>query len=73
MRHLTPNEIERLAARKAVRRIAVVNFLATMGDDSHAAWENLRADTACYRWNAATVKAISDGIARASRPALVAA
>ena len=66
MRLLTYDEIEKLAARKGVRRIAVENFLGTMGDNQWFARANLYDDARVYKWNAATVKAISAGIDKAS-------
>jgi len=67
MRNLTLNEIERLSGRKNVRKIAVENFLCSMGNDEHVAFSNLELDASMYRWNSATVKAISDGIKAASK------
>ena len=64
MRYLTPTEIEELASRKGVRRIAVENFLGSMGTDlsEHENLRNLQQDNACYRWNMATQSAIAAGI-----------
>jgi len=67
MRQLSNEEIEKLATRVGVRRIAVENFLATMGTDKFAAMSNLRLDAGLYHWNNATVRAIADGIRIASR------
>ena len=63
-RELTAQEIEQLASRPGVRRIAVENFLGTMGTDLTRGEQlaNLTLDTALYKWNAATQKAISVGI-----------
>ncbi len=61
---LTPDIIAKLAARKNVRAHAVSNFLGTCGTDKSEAWANLRMDARLYNWNAATVKAISDGITK---------
>lgn len=61
---LTNADIARLAARKNVNSIAVQNFLGSCGTDKSEAWANLRQDARAYKWNAATVKAISDGIAK---------
>lgn len=67
MRELEPEEIERLAARKSVRRIAVQNFLGTMSSLTAAqAYGNLSLDARLYHWNSATVRAISRGIELAS-------
>jgi hypothetical protein len=69
MRILTGVEIEKLASRKGVQRMSVENFLATMGDDAMGASMNVAQDARSYKWNAATVKAIRDGILLAKRPA----
>lgn len=63
MRELTGAEIEALAARPKVRRIAVENFLGTLhGLTAMEATLNLAQDTAAYKWNAPTVAAIRAGI-----------
>lgn len=62
LRRLTYGEIERLASRPNVRRIAVENFLSTMGEDYYIAVSNLNMDRKLYKWNRETVKAIMDGI-----------
>ena len=67
MRHLTAEEIEALASKKGVRRIAVENFLSSMGTDSDAAYSNAEMDTRLYGWNAATRNAIYKGIALAKK------
>ena len=67
MRNLTSEEIEKFASRKGVKRIAVVNFLSTMGDNDFYARGNLSMDAGLYKWNAATYKAISAGITLASK------
>jgi hypothetical protein len=49
--------------RPGVRRIAVENFLSTLGELSFVeALGNLTLDAGLYRWNEATCKAIYDGI-----------
>lgn len=56
--------IGRLASKSGVKRIAVENFLSSL-DPNMSQWEhyeNLRADAASYKWNVATVKAITQGI-----------
>jgi len=64
MKPLTDAQIEALAIRAGVKRIAVENFLGTL--DAHAGSlgnkANLYNDTLSYKWNAATVAAIKDGI-----------
>ena len=64
MRELTGKEIEKLAMRKGVKRIAVENFLMTVMNNANErnAWLNLEMDSNMYKWNAKTVKAISSGI-----------
>lgn len=62
MRTLTLQEIEQLASRPGVKRIAVENFLISMGTDGMIARTNLELDTKCYKWNTATVRAIRAGI-----------
>jgi len=69
MRPLTSEEIERLAGRTEVKRIAVENFLAALdaniGDVGNR--ENARRDARQYGWNPATLRAIMEGIRMAFR------
>ena len=67
MRQLTIPEINKLASRKNVKKIAVENFLMTMGDSPLAASINMGYDADLYRWNNETVKAIKDGIVLAQK------
>lgn len=64
MPKLTHEDIEKLASRKNVRRIAVENFLMTVeaNPDASAALYNLQCDARSYKWNAATYRAIQAGI-----------
>jgi hypothetical protein len=64
MRSLNSAEIEKFASKKGVKRIAVENFLATMGEAGSERGElaNLSADAASYKWNSATKSAIASGI-----------
>ena len=63
MRKLTRDEIEKLASRPKVRRIAVENFLGSMPDiDPIYTAMNMHADARSYGWNTATVAAIMTGI-----------
>lgn len=62
---LSSEVIAKLAARKGVRKIAVENFLFSMTGDASECFNNLEMDARMYKWNAATYKAISDGIAKA--------
>lgn len=60
---LTLQQIEKLASRKGVKRIAVENFLMSLESlDALEAYGNLDQDTRCYKWNTATRNAIGDGI-----------
>lgn len=69
---LTPTDITKLASRRGVRKIAVENFLSTLGHEGPAgeagARRNLYADAASYGWNAATVNAINAGIGKFFKP-----
>lgn len=62
MRKLTLQEIEQLSIRLGVKRIAVENFLMSMGDDGVLARCNLALDAKLYKWNKATCDAIANGI-----------
>ena len=64
MRKLTAEEIEKLAMRKGVKKIAVENFLMTVTNNANErdAWMNLEMDARLYKWNVKTVRAIGDGI-----------
>ena len=64
---LSSEVISKLASRAGVKRIAVENFLGSLGDLTKSeAFGNLNLDARSYKWNAATVKAISDGIKAAA-------
>jgi len=67
LRELTKKEIEELATRPNVRKVAVENFLMSMGTDERTAMLNLSYDSGLYKWNIATVKAIRDGIQLAKK------
>lgn len=62
---LAPDRVEELASRPGARRAAVENFLSSLGEDRHEAYENMRADARSYRWSEATVGAICEGISEA--------
>jgi hypothetical protein len=64
MRDLNFEEIDTLASRKGVRRVAVVNFLSTLGHAGSKSGElyNLSMDAGLYKWNSATQNAIRRGI-----------
>lgn len=67
---ITHEKIEELGARPGVRRIAVVNFLSTLGDMTYEeAKMNLEMDAQSYRWDNATVGAIWDGLLAARKGA----
>lgn len=61
---LTAEDITKLATRKGVRRIAVENFLCSLGTEGSVVYAkmNLDADARSYKWSAATVAAIKTGI-----------
>lgn len=61
-RKLTLEEIEKLASRANVSKIAVENYLMSLTGNESADRYNVTADARSYKWNAATVKAIQDGI-----------
>jgi len=67
MRKLNLEEIEKFASRAGVKKIAVENFLMSMGEDANIALNNLILDSGLYSWNSQTVKAIQDGVALACR------
>jgi len=67
MRKLTTKEIEKLASREGVKRMAVENFLMSMGDNPMEAYGNLSLDTGLYGWNSKTANAIRTGINLASK------
>lgn len=69
MRRLTDQEIETLASRKNVKRIAVENFLMSFPTDLAIMYQiaNLENDARSYGWNADTKRAIRDGLDLASR------
>ncbi len=63
---LAAERIKELASREGVKRIAVENFLGTLGGLSRdEARANLEQDTKAYRWNTATGRAIQQGIEEA--------
>jgi len=55
-------EIEEFANRPNVKKVAVENFLMSMGEDLTVATGNLGLDAKSYGWNKQTVQAILDGI-----------
>jgi len=61
---LNKETIESLSSRPNVKRIAVENFLLTIGncDTLQNALLNLAKDASLYRWNAETIDAIREGI-----------
>ncbi len=67
MRLLTAEEIEMFASTEGVNRLAVENFLGTMGTElSNEALANLELDAIQYNWNRYTIRAIAAGILIAS-------
>jgi len=69
LRKLDNDEIERLANKPGVRKIAVENFLMTVDNNDNAMYANMNLgeDAKSYKWNAATVSAIKEGIRLADR------
>ena len=68
LRSLSVEEIEKFASRRGVKRNAVENFLlsVTACRTRYNALGNVNMDTRLYKWNAATQKAIRDGIDKAT-------
>lgn len=66
---LSHAQIEVLAGKPKVKRIAVENFLMSIEKDTpiKEAEGNLRIDAKVYRWNDETVKAIQQGIQQAKQ------
>lgn len=63
---LAPERIEELASGPKVKRIAVENFLSTLGGMTiQEAKGNLELDARSYRWNVETYGAIWTGILEA--------
>lgn len=61
---LTSEKIEELASRKGAKRMAVENFLGSIGDLSYNdAVANCMQDARDYRWSTETVGAIREGLA----------
>ena len=70
LRNLSSAEVAKFAARKGVKQIAVENFLSSCGGMEYSdANGNIGYDARLYKWNAATQKAIRDGISLACKPA----
>lgn len=67
MRKLSNDEIEKFASKAGVKRIAVENFLMSMGENESDARANLNLDAGLYKWNAPTRNAILAGINLACR------
>lgn len=70
VKQLTVEDIEKFASRKGAKRIAVENFLSSVHYAEvtpHEAFENAKMDARSYGWNDATLGAIIDGIAHASK------
>lgn len=62
MRELTGKEIEEFANRNGAKKIAVENFLMSMGADLTIAMGNLGIDAKQYGWNQDTINAIVEGM-----------
>ena len=61
---LSNERIEELASKKGVNRIAVLNFLGTVGANKYIeyAYMNLNMDSRLYKWHQSTIDAITEGI-----------
>ncbi len=62
LRQLSADEIKCFSERPGVRKIAVENFLMTMGDSYVQAVANLLLDASLYGWGDETFWAILYGI-----------
>lgn len=62
MRKLTNKEIEEFANRPGAKKIAVENFLMSMGEDLTNAMGNLGLDAKSYKWNRETINAVLEGM-----------
>lgn len=64
---LSSEDIQKYAARKGVKKIAVENFLSTLGNAGSKGGElaNLYMDAQMYKWKSATIRAIESGINKA--------
>jgi len=69
MRTLTNEEIAIFSKRDGVKTRAAEGFLCSMGTNEMYAVMNLNQDARIYKWNAATIEAIKDGISLANKPA----
>lgn len=70
MRSLTDKEIQILSNTPGARKIAVENYLWSMGEDEWIARANLELDRKLYGWNEPTYRAIKKGIEIASKPSV---
>jgi len=59
---LSIKQIRRFARGRDVKRIAVENFLMSMGTDEIIARRNLALDVELYKWNSVTFNVILQGI-----------
>jgi hypothetical protein len=60
---LTATIIEKLASGKNVKKIAVENFLGSLGDMTYQdALANVECDARSYKWSKETVAAIRKGL-----------
>jgi len=67
MKKLSIQEIEKFSNRSGVKKIAVENFLMSMGTNETHARLNLQMDGEHYKWNWITYRAIEDGIKLANK------
>jgi hypothetical protein len=60
---VTLNRIQELANQEGVRKVAIENFLGTLGDmTENEAMANLVQDAKVFRWNTLTIRVIQQGI-----------
>lgn len=62
IRNLTSKEIEEFANRHGVKKIAVENFLSSMGTNLTDIIGNVALDAKLYNWNQETINAIMEGV-----------
>ena len=68
LKSLTLEQVQKLAERKGAKKIAVENFLLTSAGWTYSdCIANLDLDARLFKWNAATVKAIRDGLILANK------
>ncbi len=59
---LSTKQIEKLASKTGVKKIAVENFLSSLSGNKGNDYANMQMDARLYKWNTATINAIRKGI-----------